>query len=119
MQDVKHYYARCQALDKTPQYDRDVALLRSLGFDVWEADQKEKEASYRKEGMEFFLREVRKCDALAFRALPSGKIPAGVYKEIMTALEEQIPVIELPSALSQRGLSVEQTREYLREIGFR
>jgi len=69
--------------------------------------------------MEFFLREVRKCDALAFRALSSGKIPAGVYKEIMTALEEQIPVIELPSALSQRGLSVEQTREYLREIGFR
>jgi hypothetical protein len=60
-----------------------------------------------------------KIDALAFRALPDGRIPAGVYLEVQCAREKLLPVIELPANLSGRQLSVESTREYLREIGVR
>ena len=43
-------------------------------------------------------------------------IGAGVFKEIQSV---DVPVIELPSSISRRGLTVEQTREYLREVGQR
>jgi hypothetical protein len=116
---MKTYYARCIAIDDTPQYDRDVKTLELLGLDVWKPTTEEKEAGYKREGMEFFLKEVDKCDVLAFRALPSGQIPAGVYKEVQRAIEMHKVIIELPSSITQRELTVQQTREYLREVGKR
>jgi hypothetical protein len=56
---------------------------------------------------------------LAFRALPDGTIPSGVAQEIKWAGEAGIPVIELPSAVNRRTLTLDQTREYLKEIGQR
>jgi hypothetical protein len=59
------------------------------------------------------------CDLLVFRALPDGAIPAGVAKEIQWAEEVNVPVIELPSALSRRTLTLAQTKQYLKEVGQR
>ena len=60
-----------------------------------------------------------KIDAVAFRALPDGRIPAGVYLEVQCARNLMLPVIELPANLSGRQMSVEHTRDYLKEIGCR
>jgi hypothetical protein len=62
---------------------------------------------------------VQSCDALAFRALPDGGIPAGVAKEVQWALDFGYPVVELPSNMTRRGMSIVETREYLAEIGQR
>ena len=69
--------------------------------------------------MEYFAELVRSCGAVAFRVLPDGSIPAGVAKEIAVANEVGKPVIELPSGISRRVITVEQTREYLAEVGQR
>lgn len=113
------YYAHCLAIYDTPQEQRDIELLKSLGFEVYNPNCEEASAAYKQHGMNWFLDKVASCDAVAFRSLPSGKIPAGIYKEVNHAIERRIPVIELPSRLSQRELTVEQTREYLQEIGLR
>jgi hypothetical protein len=62
---------------------------------------------------------VKECDALAFRGLPDGTIPSGVAQEIIWAREAGLPVIELPSAIDRRTLTLQQTRDYLAEIGQR
>jgi hypothetical protein len=62
---------------------------------------------------------VSQCDALAFRAIPGLGVPAGVYKEIIQAKVECLPVIELPNSVSTRKLSIDATREYLMESGTR
>jgi len=46
------------------------------------------------------------------------KIPAGVYKEIECAIAKHIPVIELP-CLTERKMSVDDTRLFLKECGIR
>lgn len=62
---------------------------------------------------------VQDCNLLAFRGLPDGTIPSGVAQEIAWARQELIPVIELPSAITRRTLTLDATREYLKEIGQR
>jgi len=127
------YYAHCQSIYGTPQEDRDVALLESLGFYVEnpsnprtqeyfkglkkksEEDPKFPKSYY----MRFFFELIEKCHALAFRALPDGLIPLGIYKEIEKAKTMGIPVFELPSSIIRRQMSLETTREYLAEVGQR
>lgn len=132
---MKIYYAHCIAIYSTPQEDRDVALLEGLGFVVKNPnaprihDQCENVRAdaatygYTNPGeavMQIVFKPlVASCDALAFRALPDGRIPAGVAKEIQWAREKGLPVIELPSNFSSRVMSVEATREYLQEVGSR
>lgn len=80
--------------------------------------------NYRDDG-EAVMMEVFKplfnnnLDALAFRALPHGAIPAGVAKEIDWAVEADLAIFELPAQLLTRTMSVEATREYLHQIGQR
>lgn len=62
---------------------------------------------------------VKECDVLAFRGLPDGTIPSGVAQEIQWAIDAGLPVIELPSAVNRRTLTLQQTRDYLAEIGQR
>jgi hypothetical protein len=140
----KVYYAHSQALYDTPQEERDVALLEAMGFEVlnpnsphiqeqYEAWVKAPHSSGQK--MEIFRSFVVNCDVLAFRAHPSGGIPAGVAKEIGYALErtssaeehrnllyppvDPMPIFELPRMLGERTLSVEATRAWLMEVGQR
>lgn len=121
---MKVYYAHCQAIYGTPQEDRDIELLEHLCFKVFNPNcewvRKQLPSVPQSEQMQYFCNIVQEdCDALAFRALPDGAIPAGVLKEIQAAQEAGMPVFELPSGILRRELSVEQTREYLKEIGQR
>jgi hypothetical protein len=121
---MKVYYAHCLAIYNTPQEERDIKLLADMGFQVENPNQKHHSDAYlkiRQEGgspMEYFTDLVQQCDAVAFRGLPGGLIPAGVFKEVSIALEKEMPVIELPCYFN-RATSVEETRTFLKEIGER
>lgn len=126
MTKLKVYYAHCLAIYNTPQEARDILQLERMSFEVinpnqqWIADEvkrlKEKEdPNY----MLFFRHLVVAQDVFAFRALPDGAIPAGIAKEMEYAREANKPVLELPSAVSRRTITLEQTREFLAEVGQR
>ena len=131
------YYAHCQAIYNTKQEERDIDTLKSLGFEVINPANKEhKDVASKIRAsvtsfqimngidpsslvMDYFKGLVTGSDAVAFRGLPDGSIPAGVAKEIQVAIDEGKPVIEIPSCILRRVLTVDQTREYLKEIGQR
>lgn len=128
MSKLRVYYAHCMALYDSAQEKRDLALLVDLGFRVLNPSATEhqvgvlnaKDASPNdpSASMLYFKPLVEKCDVLAFRALPGDlAIPAGVYLEITWAQKKGLPVIELPSSIQRRGISREETREYIREVG--
>lgn len=119
MEKIKCYYAHCLAIYNTPQEKRDVATLENLGFEVVNPNSQECSEGYKREGMDYFKRFSQECGVIAIRALPDGRIPAGIAKEIAMFKETGRPVIELPSGLVNRTMSVEATREYLMEIGQR
>ena len=128
---MKVYYAHCQAIYHTPQEQRDINLLQQLGLIVLNPseDTYSRKVKEIKEGhpdcgrservMRYFYDLVDECDVLAFRALPDGRIPAGVVGEIEQARKGNKAIIELPSGMLSRAMSVEQTREYLAEVGQR
>ena len=112
----------------SPQDNRDVEMLKKLGFEVVNpSDDKHVQIAKNMKAngepssrvMGYFESLVDECDAVAFRALPDGAVPAGVAKEIERATDKGKPVIELPSCVSRRVLTVDQTREYLKEVGQR
>lgn len=112
---MKVYYAHSMSIYNTPQEQRDIDLLESIGFEVVNPNKEIHNQGYKDQGMQYFVELVNECDIIAFRAHPDGSIPAGVAKEIDTGK----PVIELPSMVSMRVLSVDQTRQYLKEVGQR
>ena len=119
---MKVYYAHCMAIYGTPQEARDIATLEALGLTVVNPNTPECDAGYIAQGMDYFKRFVTECDAIAFRAVPDGRIPAGIWREIQMFRESpgvSKPVIELPSSIWERGMSPDATREYLKEIGQR
>lgn len=118
---MKCYYAHCQSIYNTPQEKRDIGLLELLGFEVINPNtpkcQEEcTNSTIWESPMDYFINLCAGCDVLAFRACQDGNIGAGVFTEISNFFG---PIIEFPSRLSQRGLTVEQTREYLKEVGQR
>jgi hypothetical protein len=124
---MKAYYAHCVALYDTPQEHRDRLLLGRLGYTIYDPDSPEVDAEIARlkaanptgDYMEFFRGLVTACDVFAFRALPDGRIPAGVAKELGFAVAAGMPIFELPSGVLARSISVEETREYLHEVGQR
>lgn len=139
---MKIYYAHCSHLYGTAQEARDletiVALFGSGHVEVvnpgskdiadrveaYKADYAASPTGQYADSSEAVMHEVFKvlvedADALVFRATSNGPITAGVHREIGWARACGKPVLELPSAISRRGLTVEQTREYLREVGQR
>lgn len=126
------YYAHCIALYDTKQEKRDMELLSTLGFAVYNPNDKTEKAPVHKfkklraQDVDYdtafdqcWGAVVKACTMLAFRALPDGSIPAGVAREIKAARDNNIPVIELPNAILKRSLTGEETREYLRDVGHR
>lgn len=116
---MKIYYARPISLYNTKQEERDISMLESLGFEVVNPNKEELQKRYEKEGMDVFLTAINDCQALAFRAFVDCRISQGVWKELQRAIEQEKPVIELPSLLSIRELNVGDTREYLKLLGHR
>lgn len=124
---MKVYYAHSMHLYNTKQEERDVQLLELLGFEVKNPNsgniQSEVE-DYRKlygddEVMNYFKDLIDSCDCVIFRAHPDGKIPSGVAFEINYAREMNIPILELPTLVTSRNLSLDDTREYLKLLGQR
>lgn len=118
----KIYYAHCMSLYNTKQEIRDVELLEKLGYEVVNPNLSCHQENCRQFGnpMEYFTELIKEhCEVLAFRALPDGKIPAGVLKEVQFAIDNDIPVFELPINIKLREMSLEQTRAYLMEVGQR
>lgn len=123
---MKIYYAHPINLYGTPQEKRDVKLLVEMGFEVINPSYVAYQSEYqmRKENNDpnpfrFFKELAVETGNAAFRAFPDGTIGAGVYGEIMAVKQAGGLVIELPSMLECRGLSVDQTRAYLKELGAR
>lgn len=118
---MKAYYARPISIDNSPQFERDQALIRALGFEVSPTPE-EKAAiliRYKEIGMEAFRQSVEESDALVFRAFPDGSIGAGVRKEIDWALAKGLPVVEIPRQIERRSLDPKQTQTMLAELGQR
>ena len=119
---MKIYYAHFSGIYNTKQESRDMETIQKIFPDaiIINPNKKEHQEGYKSSGlgMDYFLNLVRECDILVFRGCVNGKIGAGVYKEIMAAQEEGMPVIELPSYLG-REMSVDETRLMLTELGIR
>ena len=128
----KVYYAHFMGIYNTPQEERDIKTLESLGLEVLnpntpktqnECDIAFKNAKtnkqYHKAFSEIFFTKVAKCEVFAFRPLPDGRIPGGVFKELQEAQRLNKIIIELPCGTYSRGMGKEDTREYLKDIGQR
>lgn len=108
----------------TPQEKRDIKTLEHMGFvvvnpsDELHAKKANEIKASGMDAMTYFEGLVRGCDLVAFRSFSDGMIGAGVLKEI-AVLAEKAPVIELPSSILERGLTIEQTQARLRENGQR
>lgn len=115
----KAYYARPMSIYHSPCEDRDVDLIRTLGFEPIDINKEELQMAARAFGMQVFEPLVLEAKALFFRSFPDGSIGAGVAQEIAWAIGAGIPVVEIPRQIARRTLSVEDTREMLRELGQR
>lgn len=122
------YYAHGLNLYNSPQEQRDIDMLVGLGFDVLNpSDSKYSEefAQWREEHpdeadyMNYFKNLVGSCDAIAFRSLIDGSLTAGVAAEVQYAMENGMPMIELPNITSNRFLNVADTRLLLKYLGQR
>lgn len=117
---MRVYYAHPIDIYNTMQEVRDVELLTNVFCSdiIINPNSRENEVAYQTIGMSHFLEIVDECDLLVFRGYPMGRIPAGVWKEISRAREKNIPVLELPT-LVDRAMSVDDTRQFIKEIGTR
>ncbi len=116
---IKVYYAHGIYLYGTEQEQRDLALLYHLGLQVFNPNSVECDEGYKHYGMDYFRKPIDECDVLAFRSLPDGRIPGGMAYEIEWAKIGDKPIFELPSNILGRGLDKGETREYLKECGYR
>lgn len=122
---MKVYYAHSIHVYNTPQEKRDITLLESLGFEVYNPNNEEarlgleKWKSDGKHTMWFFKKLIDDCDFLAYRSHPDLSIPSGVFFEIQHAIEKKKQIIELPTITSKRVLTYEDTLKYLEYNGQR
>jgi nucleoside 2-deoxyribosyltransferase len=119
------YYAHSMNLYNTPQEKRDHELIKSMGFKLFCPNCKEVDAKVKAfiggydNIMSVFEPFIDKCDGLIFRAMPDGKIGSGVVYEIKYAISNNKPVLELPTIIETRYLSITDTKAYLRYLGQR
>lgn len=122
------YYAHPMSLYDKPIEALDIETLERLGYTVLNPNKPEIQAFCQRlktEGLadqimeQVFKPKVIACDLLAFRAFPDGSISAGVALEIVYAKSVGMPIIELPTGIVRRTLSIEETREMLVESGQR
>jgi hypothetical protein len=116
---MKAYYARPINLYNTEQDKRDIELIKKLGFELVNPNKEELQNRYKTEGMDVFLQAVSECGVVCFRSFPDMKISAGVKKEVDKGIELGLLIIELPTITDNRILSVDDTRAYLKYLGYR
>lgn len=126
---MKVYYAHSMHLYGTPQEQRDVELLESMGFTVVNPNnpkvQKDVEVFKLTQSpgtgnvMNLFKKLIETCDILAYRSHVDLRIPSGIMFEVDYAIEINKPVFELPTLTTQRRMTYEETVEYLKYNGQR
>jgi len=123
----KIYYAHSMHIYNTPQELRDIELLTKMGYEVINPNKSKTQAEYddyvmingKNDSMKYFEYLIDKCDLLAYRSHVDLKIPSGVGYEIKYAIEKEKLIFELPTLVSERFLSLDDTRAYLRYNGQR
>lgn len=126
MKKLKCYYAHTMLSYGSTIEDEDIKLLERLGFEVINPSSPEIVQACsnfiknfgKTNVMEFFAEIINSCDVVAFRSLPDGKILSGIVAEIQHALNNDIPVIEIPCLIENRMLDYPETKKYLTQIGF-
>ena len=125
---LKVYYAHCMSIYYSNQEDRDISTLVSMGFDVLNPNSEYHSNLFeefkltprgKREPMAYFTELVESCDGIAFRGIPCGRITSGVFVEVKAAIDAGLFVIELPNGIVSRGMTYEETIEYLNDIGER
>lgn len=127
---MKVYYAHSMHLYGTPQEQRDVELLESMGFTVFNPNNPaiQNEVNSFKTNpelfevdnvMDLFKVYIKSCDILAYRSHVDLRIPSGVLFEVDYAIEINKPVFELPTLTTQRRMTYPETIEYLKYNGQR
>lgn len=119
------YYAHPMSTYNSIIEAEDIELLEKLGFIVVNPNKESIQNGMNKFKLEnpganimnYFGDIVQKCDVLAFRAAPGGKIVSGCAFEIEVATTKNIPVIELPTDLVSRFMSHLESKLYLKQIG--
>ncbi len=115
---LKVYYAHPLSLYDTTLEKSDIDTLTALGFKVINPNDPSIERKFQKsQNFGIFLDLVRSSDAIAFRSFAGGEISSGVVSEIRIASELNLPVIELPTMISERALTQEQTIKLLDDSG--
>lgn len=115
---MKVYYAHPISMYGCEQESDDIEFLKSLGLIVCNPAKIEKVVDpwESAERMEWFCNLVRKCDCLAFRSFVGGKIGSGVLHEISAMQCKGGFVFEIEPYYKDRGLTLEQTRQELKQI---
>jgi len=117
------YYAHSKHLYGSAQEERDIeAIEKAFDCDVLDPNLAyyERKCKEWDNPMDYFTEVlVPRCDFLVFRSTPDMSITAGVFQEIIKMQSLGRPVFELPSSITMRGMTVEQTREFLEQIGYR
>jgi hypothetical protein len=122
---LKCYYSHTMTSYDSTIEQEDIELLERLGFEVVNPNSPDIQSEmedyinmYGKQNvMDYFKSVVRFCDVVAFRAIPNGDILSGVSAELEEAIEEEIPIIELPCSLQSRMMDYPETKQYLIELG--
>ncbi len=117
----KIYYAHPINIYGSKQELRDMETIRKLFQSTLiynPSTDSNAEEGYKELRMKYFENIVKECSMLVFRSFVDGKIPSGVMFEIDMAKKIGIPIIELPNYYNRR-LNVDDTRQYLVDIGCR
>lgn len=122
----KIYYAHTMTTYYSQEETDAVELLKSMGYEVVNPSDKKivegfelfKKDNPSESSMDYFLGVVKTCDLLAFSAVEDDKLTSGVVKEVLYALGNKMPVLEIHTIDSlnpKRFMSLEKTREYLKK----
>lgn len=112
----KVYYAHPVTHYGTIVEELDIIILQNMGFEVINPNSENTNTAYKEKGMQVFFDMIDTCDVLAFRSFNDGMIGAGVKKEIEYALAAKgLCVFELQRDILDRSLTVEQTRERIKQ----
>ena len=122
---IQPYFAMPVTYYTDPRLDRDVEMLRELGYDTYVPSNPEDEAGYKAYGMKYFtdLIRIRQFGTLFFRSFANGGIGSGVANEIGVAFNLDIPVMEVLNdgnprilgfhELGEREMTRDQTRHFI------
>lgn len=112
----KVYYAHSMLHYGSNIENEDIIMLEKMGYEVINPNNKVFEKEYQEtKDFNVFLKLVESADVLAFRSV-LGKISMGVRTEIEHAQKLDKPVIELPTFLVERFLTMRETVDYCRPL---